>query len=141
MTAPDTPEPRSPSPQGKPPKARSEIHRLISAGRYSWSGITTAFHHEPAVRTEIIVLIACTPLAWIISKTPWQLAILIGAILMVVVVELLNSAIEQVCDMVTTDFHPAIKKAKDYGSAAVVISIIASTCIWLAIAWQSIAKQ
>ncbi len=105
--------------------------RLLPALRYSVTGLRAAWRHEAAFRQEVVVglpLIAATP--WL-DVEKWQLALLVGVILLVWVVELLNSGLEALCDAISTDSHPLLGRAKDLGSAAVFVSIVMAVGIWV----------
>jgi diacylglycerol kinase (ATP) len=128
---------KSPKPLvGKPLVAKSEWIRWLSAFRYSKEGLIAAWMHEPAVRSELILGVLCVPLAWWLSASVSHFILLVASVIMVVVVELLNSALEKIADLITTDYQPLIKKAKDYGSLAVLLSIFVSAGFWFAAAWQ-----
>ncbi len=119
----------SPSPY----KSSRGIKRLFYAGRYSAQGLAAAFKHEAAFRQELAVFIVLCPLALWLDRTPLQKLLLIGSMLFVLVVELLNSAVETVADALCPDHHPLIGRAKDIGSAAVMVSILTSVLTWLVI--------
>lgn len=114
----------------KPLPARSEIVRLIRAFRYSGAGLIAAFREERAIRTEIVVLVIALPFAWLIARSIGELIALVGAILAVIVVELINSAIEHLADLISPSFNLHIKRAKDYGSLAVLLTVILALSLW-----------
>lgn len=106
------------------------LKRVWNAFFYSMDGLTAAWRYESAVRQELTVLAIGTPLAaWMPIPLALKLA-LIGSIVMVLMVELLNSAIEAVVDLVSPEQHPLAKRAKDMGSAAVMLAIIIALAIW-----------
>jgi diacylglycerol kinase (ATP) len=105
--------------------------RLLPAMRYTIAGLRAAWRHEAAFRQEVTVgvpLIAAAP--WLVSEK-WRMALLIGVILLVWVVELLNSGLEALCDAVNPDPHMLIAQAKDMGSAAVFLSILIAVLVWV----------
>lgn len=105
--------------------------RLLPAMRYSIAGLRAAWRHEAAFRQEVIVgvpLIAAVP--WLVAEK-WRMALLIGVILLVWVVELLNSGLEALCDAVNPEPHTLLGRAKDLGSAAVFLSIVIATLVWM----------
>lgn len=114
-----------------PFKSRSGLARLIAAARYSWKGLCAAVRYEAAFRQELSVAIILVPLAFWIADSSTELLLLIGSVMMVLVVELINSAIEAVADAVTLDKHPLVGRAKDLGSAAVFLTVLFAAIVWL----------
>ncbi len=110
---------------------KSGLKRLYSALRYSLQGLRVAFRHEPAFREECFVAIVLLPLALYLGDNGMERAMLIGAWLLVMIVELLNSGIEAVVDRVGGDYHALSGIAKDVGSAAVLLSLVAAVTVWL----------
>ena len=113
--------------------------RLIGACRYSWQGLTAAWRGEAAFRQEVVALVLLVPLAGWLARTPVEFALLVGVWVMVMVVELLNSAIETVVDRVDPDYHPLAGRAKDMGSAAVLLALGVATIVWFAVIWERFA--
>ena len=109
------------------------IRRIINAAGYSWLGLKAAYKHESAFRQEIWVAVFMIPLGFYLGQDWTDKAILIGSVLFVLIVELLNSGIEAVVDRVGDEFHKLSGRAKDMGSAAVLISLIIATMIWIAV--------
>lgn len=107
------------------------ITRIIKAGQYSWQGLCAAYRHEEAFRQEVWVLSVAVPLALWLGDDGLEKALLIGSILLLLIVELLNSAIEAVVDRIGTERHELAGRAKDMGSAAVTIAIINVLVLWL----------
>ncbi|MDR2124417.1 MAG: diacylglycerol kinase [Desulfovibrio sp.] len=107
------------------------VRHLIAAFRYSLQGIASAFRSETAFRQEIAVLVAVAP-ASLALFPPAAAVVLIAAWVFVMVAELLNMAVESVCNLVSKEIHPLIKKAKDAASAAVLTAIIANGLLWVA---------
>ena len=105
--------------------------RLWKAFIYSLYGLNTAWRGERAFRLEVILSILMIPLATALSVSIVFKLILIATVLLVLVVELLNSAVEAVVDMVTEEFHPLAKKGKDMASAAVFVTLVLTSICWL----------
>lgn len=114
-------------------RKKTGIPRLINASRYSLAGLKAAFKSEAAFRQEAVAAVILVPLGIFWGASGTERAMLVFSVLLVLVVELLNSGLEAVVDRVGTDFHPLSKKAKDMGSAAVFISITMAVLVWLLI--------
>ncbi len=114
----------------KPTKA-SGFSRLIKATRYSIAGFKAAWQNEAAFRQECGLLLITIPLAWWLGNTGLDRVLLIGSVLSVMIVELINSAIEAVVDRIGAEIHPLSARAKDLGSAAVLLSLIWAIIIWI----------
>jgi len=104
--------------------------RVINAFGYSMKGFRACFKHEEAFRQEVFLLIPLVPLALWLGETPVERAILVGSLLIVPIVELLNSAIEANVDRVGMERHKLSARAKDIASAAVFASIAFTLVIW-----------
>ncbi len=111
------------------------LRRIVHAGRYSWLGMKAAYRHEAAFRQEFWLVAALAPLAVYLGETPAQVLSLIAALLFVLLVELLNSAIEAVVDRIGDERHALSGRAKDMGSAAVLLAIVIAGMTWLAVLW------
>lgn len=107
------------------------IVRLVKATGYSMEGLLSAFKSEPAFTLEVIACLILIPIAILLKLPLFTKAILIGSLLLVLIVELLNSAIEAAIDRISLDKHPLSKKAKDMGSAAVFLSMLNALIIWI----------
>jgi diacylglycerol kinase (ATP) len=116
-------------------KGRTGFDRIIHAAGYSWSGLQAAYRCESAFRQETWLAVFLLPAAFWVGRSWVEIALLGGSVLAVLVVELLNSSIEAVVDRVSLDLHDLSKRAKDLGSAAVMLAIIVCGCIWLAALW------
>lgn len=103
---------------------------MLNALTYSWQGLKVTFVHEAAFRQELLVALILIPLAFYIGESVFETAILIFSVLLLLVVELINSAIEAVVDRVGEEQHPLAGRAKDMGSAAVFLTIIAISILW-----------
>jgi len=97
----------------------------------SWNGLAFAVRSEQAFREELAALILSVPLAWLIGTTPARRIEMVAVILLLLVVELLNTAIEKLADRLTTDHDPLIGRVKDMGSAAVGVTLIIAGVVWL----------
>ncbi|MBM4298799.1 MAG: diacylglycerol kinase [Deltaproteobacteria bacterium] len=106
------------------------LERLINATRYSLQGLRYAWATEPAFRYEIYVLAIALPVAWLVGKSAVERALLIGSVLLVVVVELVNSAIEATVNRIGRERHELSGRAKDLGSAAVFVAIVLAGAVW-----------
>ncbi|MFC6276676.1 diacylglycerol kinase [Psittacicella hinzii] len=106
---------------------------FIKAAGYSWKGLKAAFKNEAAFRQEVVLLIITTPLAIILGDSFLEVALLIAAVLLIIMVELINSAIEAVVDRFGGEIHELSGRAKDLGSAAVLIAAIIAGLIWASI--------
>ena len=107
--------------------------RVIYAFGYSMKGLKACFEVEEAFRQEVFILIPLLPLGLWLGETPVERAMLVGSLLLVPIVELLNSAIEANVDRVGTERHELSARAKDIASAAVLMSIMFAAVIWLLI--------
>ena len=95
------------------------------------NGLAFAIRSEQAVREELVALVLALPLAWLIGSTTMRCIELIAVVVLVLVVELLNTAIEKLADRLTTDHDPQIGRVKDMGSAAVGVALLMSGAFWL----------
>ncbi|HNX04481.1 MAG TPA: diacylglycerol kinase [Opitutales bacterium] len=111
-------------------KGAKGLTRIRRALIYSFEGLGSAFIHEEAFRMEVVALVVLTPMAFVMPVSWFFRALLIAAVLLVMVVELLNSAVEAVVDYISKDKHPLAKRAKDMASAAVFLSVITCAAIW-----------
>lgn len=114
-----------------PFKGRTGLVRIWNAFHYSLAGLKAAYRHEDAFRQEIHLALVLIPLAFFLPASPLGRALMIASVLLVLVVELLNSAIEATVDRISLDHHRLAKRAKDIGSAAVLIALINVATVWL----------
>lgn len=112
-------------------QANTGITRIIKAGGYSMQGLQAAFRHEAAFRQELLLALIFIPLAFFVAVGPVERIVLIGLTLIVLIVELLNSAIEAVVDRVGMEHHELAGRAKDMGSAAVLLSLFLWGYAWV----------
>ena len=115
------------------------LRRLRDASGYSAAGLATAWRSEEAFRQEVLLAAALIPLALWLGQTAMERMVLIGAWLLVMIVEVLNSSIEATVDRIGDDHHVLSGKAKDLGSAAVFLSLVLAALAWGTIAWQRFA--
>jgi diacylglycerol kinase (ATP) len=113
-----------------PLKGKSGLQRIVDATRYSLAGLTAAVRHEAAFRQEMIAVAVLAPVGWMLGMNGTQRALLIGSLVIVLIVELLNSAVEAVVDRVSLERHDLAKRAKDLGSAAVMLAIANAILVW-----------
>ena len=113
-----------------PFKGKTGLARIINAAGYSWAGLAAAFRHEDAFRQEVFLALLLIPLAMALGETGIERALMIGAVLGVLIVELLNSALEAAVDRISLEHHQLIKRAKDMGSAAVMIALANVAIVW-----------
>ena len=109
------------------------LTRIINAAGYSWKGLTAAYKHEAAFRQELWLAIILIPTGIYLGETWIDKAILVCSLLFVLVVELLNSGLEAIVDRVSDEHHELSGRAKDMGSAAVLIALIITGFIWFAV--------
>ncbi len=119
---------------GKP--GNTGIRRIIRATRFSAQGFAHAWRHEAAFRQELALAIVLTPAAFWLGQNVLERAMLIGVLLLVLIVELLNSAIEAAIDRHGNEQHELSGRAKDLGSAAVFVVLVLVGVVWGSVAWQ-----
>jgi len=118
---------------GKP--GATGLKRIFDATGYSYKGLKAALRHESAFRQELFFCLALMPLGLWLGQNAIEYSLLIGSLFIVLMVELLNSAVEAVVDRTGDDYHELSGRAKDMGSAAVLISLLNVFIIWGIIAW------
>lgn len=111
-------------------KSKSGLSRITQAARYSAQGLSAALRHEAAFRQELFLALILTPAAFWVGQSSKQVLVLIASLIFVLVVELLNSAIEAVADAISLEENPFIGRAKDLGSAAVLLSLLLAAGLW-----------
>ena len=116
-----------------PFKGKTGIQRLWNALGYSLQGMASAFRHEDAFRQECLLAVVLIPAALLIPVGGTERALLIASVLLVLIVELLNSAVEAAVDRISLENHPLAKRAKDIGSAAVFLSLINVAVVWVVV--------
>lgn len=118
---------------------KTGVVRLFDAFGYSMKGFHAAWVNEAAFRQEAMLAAVLIPAAFFLASNAIELALLIGSVLVVLITELLNSAIEAIVDKTTPEIHELAGRAKDMGSAAVLVSLVGTGCIWLFIALERFA--
>ena len=128
------PDDLTPSKPGK-----KGLARIIDATGYSRAGLQQAWQFEAAFREECLLLLLLVPAAVWLGNSPAQIALLLMSCLVVLITELLNSAIEAVVDLASPGLHPLAGRAKDMGSAAVFIALVQVPVVWGLVAWARFA--
>lgn len=119
-----------------PYKGRTGIDRVVRAAGYSVDGLAAAYRGESAFRQEFWLASVMLPLAFWLGRGWVEVAVLAGSVVLVLIVELLNSAVEATVDRVSFELHDLSKRAKDFGSAAVMLALLLLAGIWLAALWN-----
>jgi diacylglycerol kinase (ATP) len=114
-----------------PHKGKTGITRLVNAFKYSCAGLKEAYRNEDAFRMELLLAIILIPLAFWLEHSMLGRAAMLACGMLVIIVELLNSAIEATVDRISLDDHNLAKRAKDIGSAAVLISLVNLVIVWV----------
>jgi len=117
--------------QESPFKAARGMRRLLNALRYSLQGLAAAFRHEEAFRLELLFAVVLVPAAFFVPAGGTARALMIASVLLVLVIELINSALEAAVDRISLENHLLAKRAKDLGSAAVFLSLANAAAVWL----------
>jgi diacylglycerol kinase (ATP) len=123
-----------------PHKGHTGLDRIRRATGYSWAGLRAAYVGESAFRQEVWLALVATPLAFWLGQGWVQVALLLGSLMLVLIVELLNSGIEAAIDRVSFELHDLSKRAKDLASAAVMLSLLLAAGIWGAALWQRLTS-
>jgi diacylglycerol kinase (ATP) len=113
-----------------PFKGKTGLQRVLNACVYSVHGLASAFRHEEAFRQEVWLALVLIPVALLLPVGGTGKALMIGSVLLVLIVELLNSAVEATVDRISLDQHRLAKRAKDIGSAAVLLSLVNVAVVW-----------
>jgi len=116
-------------------KGKTGWRRVWNALFYSLDGLRAAFRHESAFRQELLLALLLIPVAFFAPATGIGKAVMIAVVLLVLIVELLNSAIESVVDRISLEHHALAKRAKDIGSAAVLLALINVPVVWGLVLW------
>ncbi len=116
-------------------KGKQGLTRLFNALGYSRDGLAAAWKNEAAFREEVLLAAVAIPLALFLAQTGVDRALLIGSILFILIVEILNSAVEAVVDKASPEHHELAKRAKDMGSAAVLLSLLNAAVVWACVLW------
>jgi diacylglycerol kinase (ATP) len=113
-----------------PHKGKTGLKRIWNALFYSMEGFGAAWKHEDAFRQESMLAVLLIPLAFFLAEAPLERALMVASVLLVLIVELVNSAIEATVDRISLENHQLAKRAKDIGSAAVLIALINVLVVW-----------
>jgi len=116
-----------------PHKGNRGLTRAWHAAKNSWCGMVYAFNEESAFRQELTLLVILVPTTLFLPVSHLVKAILISSLILVLVVELLNSSVEAAIDRISFDHHDLSKRAKDFGSAAVMLALLISALLWLTV--------
>jgi diacylglycerol kinase (ATP) len=119
-----------------PHKGNRGLTRAIHAAKNSWNGLIFAYQEESAFRQELVLLVLLTPVALLLPVSVLEKALMISALLMVLAIELLNSSVEAAIDRISFEHHDLSKRAKDFGSAAVMLALLIAFIIWAAVMFQ-----
>ncbi len=123
-----------------PHKGQRGLRRLFNALLFSLSGLRLAFLHESAFRQEMALAAVLIPSACLLPLMPIEKALLIASVLLLLIVELLNSSVEAAVDRIGLDTHRLSKRAKDLGSAAVLLTLVALTVVWTLVALPALMQ-
>lgn len=116
-------------------KSRGGLRRIAHAMGYSLAGLRAAIRHEAAFRQELALAVPMLLLVPWLAPGRWQALCMAGSVVLVLVVELLNSAIEALADAITVEHNTLLGRAKDLGSAAVMLSLIFAMVVWVVALW------
>jgi diacylglycerol kinase (ATP) len=111
-------------------KSKSGLKRILAASSYTVQGLHTAWRIEHAFRQELLVFVLGVIFAFVLPVSGFERLVLIGVLLLVLIIELINSAIEAVVDRISLERHPLSKNAKDFGSAAVGLTVLLAAVTW-----------
>ena len=113
-----------------PFKGKTGLRRLLNAVGYSIAGIKAAYRNEDAFRQEVIMAVVLIPLAFYLGESRIEMALMIACVMLVIIMELINSSIEATVDRISLENHLLAKRAKDIGSAAVMLSLFNLVIVW-----------
>jgi diacylglycerol kinase (ATP) len=120
-----------------PELKRRSVRNFIASVRYAIEGFVAALKHEPSFREDFVFVILLVPLAIILPVNAVSTALMIASLLLIMIVELLNSAIEWTIDYLRPEIHPLAKRVKDMASAAVFVSYVNCIIVWVVLLWPS----
>ena len=116
-------------------KSKGGFRRVLNATGYSMKGLRYALHHEAAFRQELALAATLTPVAWWLAKNRWEFLAMFVPLLLVLIVEILISAIEAVADEISPERRELLGSAKDMGSAAVFVALTLTVVTWVVVLW------
>ncbi len=125
-----------PDPYGQQMKSKGGLARVFKALSYTWDGLKAAAQHEEAFKQELFVVLPLAVAAWFIPVSFVERALLFSVLMLILLVELINSSIEANTDHISLERHPLAKRAKDMGSAAVFLAIVIAVAVWVCVLWQ-----
>ncbi len=125
-----------PEPYGQNMKSKGGLARVFKALGYTWDGLKAAARHEEAFKQELFLVVPLSLAAWFVPVSFVERALLFSVLQLILIVELINSAIEANTDHISLDRHPLAKRAKDMGSAAVFLAIVIAVAVWVCVLWQ-----
>lgn len=125
----------TPTPTELPEAKRRSFRNFIDSVRYAIEGFFAAFKHEPSFREDLLFAACLVPLAIILPLNAVSTALMIASLILILIVELLNSAIEWIIDYLRPERHPLAKRIKDMASAAVFLSYINCIAVWVILLW------
>ena len=131
-------DPSPPHSEVNPQKTRQGLNRILHAGGYSIQGLIAGWG-ETAFRQEAILAMVMVPLAFWLGQSWIEIALLAGSVVLVLIVELLNTCVESAIDRIGPEWHDLSKRAKDMGSAAVLLSLLLCAGMWLGALWHRFA--
>ena len=122
--------------EASPFKGKTGVIRIWHAFFHSCAGLADAFRHESAFRQEILLAAILIPTALVVPVTAVERAVLVAAVLLVMIVELLNTGVEVAIDRISFEHHSLSKRAKDIGSAAVFVALVLLASVWGLVLWR-----
>ena len=117
-------------------KTKRGIARLLAACRNTWDGLSWAWRSEAAFRQEVVVIAIATVVALLLPVSGFQKLVLVGVLVLVLIIEIINSAIEAIVDRISLERHPLSKVANDMGSAAVALTLLLALATWLVVLYN-----
>jgi diacylglycerol kinase (ATP) len=121
---------------GQQMKSKGGLSRVFKALGYTWDGLKAAAQHEEAFKQELFIIVPLSIVAWFVPVPILERALLFSVLQLILIVELINSAIEANTDHISLERHPLAKRAKDMGSAAVFLAIVTAIACWICVLWQ-----
>lgn len=112
------------------------FQRIVNAAGYSWQGLRAAWQHEAAFRQEAVAAVIAIIVACWLDIDAISRVLMIGSVVLVIIFEIVNSAIEAVVDRIGEERHPLAGRAKDMGSAAVLLAILLALFVWITLLWS-----
>ncbi len=109
------------------------VNRILKAAGFSWQGLRSAYQHQTAFRQEVWLALVLLPLSLLMATNAVEWSLLAGTVFLLLIVELLNSGIEAVVDRFGDEYHELSGRAKDLGSAAVLLALVLLVCVWTGI--------